>query len=182
MKIKYLLEEKDFLINQLYIASQSQRIRKKRLGNTIIPSVIYLLLGVVCYIKIDSFWILLGFTCISILWFFYYPIWERHHYIQHFQSFIHEHYQARFNQFVSLEFGEEYLFLQDDLSEGKVSNHSILSIIELKEHILLQLGVGQNIILPKGKIDNIEALMRYLETWAKDLNITYKNEQNWKFK
>lgn len=61
-------------------------------------------------------------------------------------------------------------------------NHSILSIIELKEHIFLKIGVGQSIILPKDQIDNIEQLSTYLKTWASDLNIEYKNAPNWNFK
>lgn len=124
----------------------------------------------------------LWFFSLSFLWFLIYPIWESKHYIEHYQSFIYENYQARFNQTTLLEFGEDYLSLKDDCSEGKILNHSILSIIELKEHILLQLGVGQNIILPKHKIENIEPLINYLRKCAEDLNIEYKNEINWKFK
>ena len=182
MKINYEIGEKDFLIHQLYLSSQSMRIKKKRTKNEIIPPLIYTLIGIVCYIKTNNIFIFLGFVSLGILWFLIFPIWERRHYIEHYQSFIHENYQGRLNQIVSLEFAEEHLFMQDHSSEGKILNHSILKIIELKELVLIQLGVGKNIILPKDKIDEIDKFTNYLKTWAKDLNIEYEKKQNWKFK
>lgn len=181
MKITYEINEKDFLIHQLYLSSQSMRIKKKRAKNRIIPALIYTLFGIICYIKTNNIFILLGFASLGILWFLIFPIWERKHYIRHYRSFIDENYQARFNLIVSLQFAEEHLFVQDHSGEAKILNHSILSIIELKELVLIQLGIGQNIILPKDKIDEIDKFTSYLKTWAKELNIEYQNKQNWKF-
>lgn len=182
MKITYELEHSDFLTNQLYLASKSSRIKKKRIKNKLIPALIYVVLGIMCYIKTNNILILSGFMSLGILWLLFFPIWERKHYMQHYQSFIHENYQARFNQIVSLEFGQDYLFFQDDFTEGKIANHSILSIIELKELILLHIGVGQNILLPKAQIADVDQLIMYLKEWAKNLNIEYKNQQSWQFK
>lgn len=106
MKITYQLEQKDFLIHQLYLASQSLSIKKKRIKNKVIPPFIYTVFGVICYLKTNNIWILIGFLILSILWLMFYPIWERKHYIQHYQNFIHENYQTRFNQIVSLDLGE----------------------------------------------------------------------------
>ncbi|MCW2121154.1 hypothetical protein [Flavobacterium sp. 7A] len=41
MTITYQMDEKDFLIHQLYIASQSTRIKKKRFRSKIITPIIY---------------------------------------------------------------------------------------------------------------------------------------------
>ena len=181
MTINYQLDEKDFLTYQLYIASKSDRIRKKRLKSKIIIPIIYAAITLFNIYKKDFIGALI-FLALAFLWFIFYPIWEKRHYINHYKGFITENYKDRLNRIANLEFTNEYILAKDSGSETKISTNEIEEINEIATIIFIKLKTGASLILSKNKIENIDILKTNLKELAHNLDIKYNNDENWVWK
>ena len=170
------------MTHQLYIASTSERIRKKRRRNRIIVPLTYFALGLLISFFDDKLDLLIVFFVIAIIWYIVYPIWERRHYIRHYRGFIKENYKDRIGRIATLEFTNDFILAKDNGSESKVLTTELEEIIEIPTTILLRLKGGQSIILPKEKISSIDILTTKLKELASHLKIRYKLDDNWKWK
>jgi hypothetical protein len=181
MKLDYKIDENDFLIYQLFIASKSDRIKKKRQRNRIVVPLIYIAFGLV-FLNQDRVSLAIMFSITALLWFFIYPVWERRHYINHYKSFILENYKDSFENNVTLEFSDEYILAKDSGSETKILTTELKEICEIPTSIFLRLQGGQSFILPKHKIRNIDSVKASLQELANYLKINYSTDENWKWK
>ncbi len=181
MTIEYSVDENDFINFQLYVASKSDRIRKKRENNKWIVPIIYGVIGILFLFK-ENLIIAISFFAFGMLWLFIYPIWERRHYVKHFQSFIRENYKERVRKPTTMEFGTDFLFARSGEMESKIPKKEIEEIIELPEMILMKLKTGQAFIFPKNKIKDLEEFRTMLKELAGHLNISYNIEESWEWK
>src|SRR5690349_19467441 len=130
MIIEYLLNESDFITNQLYLASQSERIKKKRQrGRTFFP-LIYIAFAVLFFFG-ERFLIVGVVMVVAILWYCLYPLWERNYYYKHYRDFVKENYQERMNKFVTLEINDDFISGKDEGSESKLSTKEVTNIHEI---------------------------------------------------
>lgn len=181
MTIEYNISEEDFLNYHLFIASQSERVKKKRLRNKIIVPIIYIVFSLF-FLYDNNIVLAIGFSILGILWFFLYPKWERWYYIKHYRKFIAEHLGTRIDKSVSLELNSDYFFMKDSGSKGKVSTSEIKVVNELKDIILVQLKSGHSIILPKNKIISTDQVKSFLHELTQRLGVKYNKYLNWQFK
>lgn len=70
MTIDYQIDENDFLTHQLFVASKSSRIRKKRQRNKIIFALIYIVFGLLSFLQ-DKVSLAIFFFIIGLLWFLF---------------------------------------------------------------------------------------------------------------
>ncbi|MBZ4034337.1 hypothetical protein K6T82_06150 [Flavobacterium sp. 17A] len=182
MVIRYQLNANDFLQYQLYTASKSERIKKKRTRNKIIIPLIYAAFVLFDLYKEDTQGAII-FSAIGVLWFLLYPYWERRHYTKHYESFIKENYQNRFYKDIVIEFDHDFL-LSKDISGGevKMATSEIEEINEISSVILIKLKLGNSLILPKDKIQNLDDVIPFLKELANGLNVKYNIENDWKWK
>lgn len=181
MTITITLEENDFLIHQLFLASKSYRIKKKRQKNKIVTPIIYIVIGILLYIR-DILPLALAFWVLGILWFFIYPIWERRHYLKHYEGFIKDNYKTRIGKISTLEINDDYLFAKDDGSEGKVLTSEIEEICEIPNYLFIRLKGSVSFILPKNKISDFEKVISRLKELAIHLKINYNIDDKWEWK
>jgi hypothetical protein len=181
MKLQYSLDEEDFLSHQLYMASKSERIQKKRMRNKWIVPGIYFVFGLF-FLKDSLYTLSSVFILFSIFWVFLYPVWERKRYRKHYLNFIQDNYSERVGKTTILEFTESSILAKTDSSEAKVSVSEIKGIIELKDCIFVHLKSGSSYIIPKNKISNSKEVKHYLEDLSKKLEINYTKELNWEWK
>lgn len=181
MTIYYKIDKKDFLTYQLFNASQSKQIKKKRWRNKVILPFIYFAMGLL-FLFGDRTSLTIAFFSIGILWFFIYPLWERRRYVKHYQGFVKENYQKRFGKTASLEFRNDFIFAKDDSTESKILTTEVDEINEIPTAIFVKLKGGQSFILPKSKIENIEEVVMRLKELANYLKISYNINQNWEWK
>ncbi|MFM2386952.1 MAG: hypothetical protein RL660_1709 [Bacteroidota bacterium] len=151
MTITYTIGENDYLSYQLFAASQSERIKKKRRRSRLMTPIGYIILALLFFLK-GSVTISIGLLCVALLWFLVYPIWESRHYVNHYKNYIKENYHARFDKPGTLEINKDYCIAKDDASESKFLTTEIAQIQEIPSIILIALKGGQSIILPKEKI------------------------------
>lgn len=182
MILEYKIDENDFLTHQLFIASKSDRIKKKRVKNKIIIPIIYFVLGVYFLVKNENLVVFILFSLVGFLWYFFYPIWERKHYINHYKGFIKENYNGKVNIMTTIEFNNELIIAKDQASESKVFTTEISEIVEIPSTIYVRLKSGQSIILPKDKIANFSQLRARLKELAKYLNINYELDEKWEWR
>jgi hypothetical protein len=141
IQVGFIIDENDFLTHQLYVASKSKRIKRKRQKSKIMIPIIYFAIGLF-FLYEDKVSLTIIFIIIGILWFFIYPIWERRHYIKHYKGFIKENYKDRFGQYIMLEFNNEYILAKDNGTESKVLTNELEEISEIPTTIFVRLKGG----------------------------------------
>lgn len=181
MTIDYKIDENDFLTHQLFVASKSDRIKKKRQRGKVILPLIYFSFGILFYLQDEDTLAIIFFT-IGLLWFFIYPIWERRRYINHYTAFVKENYKDRFERTVTLEFNNEYILAKDNGSESKVLTTQLEEICEIPTTIFIRLKGGQSFILPKDKITDFDKVKARLKELAEHLKIKYNTDEKWEWK
>ena len=181
MTIDFSIDEKDFLTNQLYMASKSDRIRKKRKRNRIILPLIYVAFGIL-FLFTDKLPLTIIFLIIGLLWYIVYPIYEKRYYIKHYQGFIKDNYKERIGKTSSLEINDDFIIGKDSGSESKILTKELEEINEIPTTIFVKLKTGQSLILPKNKIKNIDLLIIRLKQLASSLNIPYNLDEKWEWK
>ncbi|MCC5936232.1 MAG: YcxB family protein [Lunatimonas sp.] len=181
MTIDYKIDENDFLTHQLFVASKSDRIKKKRQRNKVILPLIYIAFGLL-FLYQDKVLLAIIFFIIGLLWFLIYPIWERRHYIKHYKGFIKENYKDRLGRTATLEFNNEYILAKDNGSQSKVLTTELEEICEIPSTIFVRLKGGQSFILPKDKITDFDKVKAKLKELADHLKIKYDTDEKWEWK
>jgi len=181
MTIDYKIDENDFLTHQLFLASRSDRIRKKRQRSKVIVPLIYIAFGVLFFIQ-DKYSMTILFFIIGLLWFLIYPLWERRHYVKHYQGFIKENYKDRLGRTATLEFSNDFILAKDNGCESKVLTTELEEIFEIPTTIFVRLKGGQSFILPKDKIANFDNVRASLKELATYLKIKYETDEKWEWK
>lgn len=181
MTINYSIDENDFLTYQLYTASKSERIKKKRQRNKLMVPIFYILLGLYGYFT-DRPIVMIIFWSIAVLWFCFYPLYERNRYRNYYKDLIKENYKGRLGQTGTLHFSEDFMLAIEDENESKISTKEIEQFIEISSAVFIKLKSGIFLILPKNKIPQFEQLKSYLMELAEGLNVDYAIEENWEWK
>jgi len=162
MIFEYSLDKNDFLMHQLYSASKSEHIKKRRQRNKILISILYIVLGLYFWLSKDfiSAWVFIFF---GILWFFFFPMWEKRRYINHFKAHINEHYKGRLGKNAIVNFENDFITEKVENSESKISTDELKEIYEIPAVLLIKLKTGQSLIIPKNKIKNL--VVQYLQNF-----------------
>ncbi|MEM6379882.1 MAG: YcxB family protein, partial [Bacteroidota bacterium] len=153
MTLEITLSEQDYVNHQLFIASQSESvIKKRRVGRIVIP-IIYLLIGVPFFLWNNNgpgiFFIIIG-----ILWFFFYPFYSRWKYRRHYQNYIKQYYQPRIGKPGAIELATPFLKTKDETGKAQIKVEQIDQLVELPQHFLIQLKSHQTFIIPKDQVED----------------------------
>lgn len=175
------MDETDFLTYQLYTASTSSMVRIKRMKNKVIVPVMYILFSF-WFVYQKQYYVTLIFVGMSVLWFIFYPVYERQRYIRHYLKFIRENYTKKFERLAHLGIDQEYITTHDEATESKVMTSEIEEINEIPQAVYIRLKTGLSYILPKNKISNMEEVIRELKALANTLNINYNLNSDWQWK
>ena len=181
MTINYKIDENDYLRHQLFVASKSERIKKKRLRSRILVPLIYVVLGLYLLFQSNIPLAIIIFI-FGMLWFFVYPIWERRHYIKHYKGFIKENYKDKLGITATVEFENDYILAKDSGSESKILTTEIEEINEIPTTVFVRLKGGKSLILPKDKIANFDNLKARLKELANHLKIEYIIDEKWEWR
>ena len=181
MLIEYTLQENDYLNHQLFISSKSESTLRKRKRSKFIIPLLYLLFGVFMVFQ-NNLTMALLFGALSVLWFLFYPKWEKIRYIKHFKNFIQENYSALFNRTFSLHFANGFITATDADNESKISYKELYEINEIGANIFIHLNSGHSFILPKHSLNNLQEVRTFLQNFAIKQNIKYHIQLNWEWK
>lgn len=180
MKLEFTLSEADYVDFNLYVASKTESIRKRRqLTKWIIP-VIYLLIAAYFLYKGYQLGAYI-FLAIAVMWVFSYPGYEAKKYIKHFKKHIQLNLSKSLDKLVTMEFLDDHIFSIDGMKETKVRYEELTEIIETGKAFYLMIDVGHGFIIPKSKVDT-QSVGDYFYKLSEDLQITYIEDLNWSWK
>lgn len=180
MTLTVTIQKEDFLLHQLYIASQSDNINKRRRRNKFIFPIIYSIFSIY-YFSQDKIGLAIFLGITAVLWFILFPIWEAKYYKTHYNKFIEEHYKNRFNQLCQITFNENEIIVKDLTGESIIYVTELVEIVELQTIVLVRFKSGISLILPKRDHDDLQDIKSFLLTLASRLNINYTVAENWKW-
>mgnify|MGYP000477646293 CR=1 FL=1 len=178
IKLKYSLTNEDFLEHQLYIASKSKNIIKKRKRTRVIVPLVYLALALFFFFSKENYISSIIFISIAVVWYLFYPIRSKKLHIKHYQNHITEHYKNRIGVESEIKITNDYIFGIDNSGESKTKIEEVESLIELKNRFFLKLKKGLSLVIPKTAIDDIMLFKNKIS----ELNIEIIDELNWEFK
>jgi hypothetical protein len=181
MTLEYSLTENDFLQHQLFIASKSNRTRKKRIKSWMIISAVTILLPLFFYQQHNKFM----FYCTLVLAAYtilLYPRYLRSHYKNHYKKFIADEYKNRVGVKSAISFKDDHIVLVDRTGESKINLSEIATIHETGAYIYVRMKMGDTLIIPKSAMENVPASVMEFNNLADRLNIKFIEELNWKWR
>jgi hypothetical protein len=182
LTLEYSLDLDDHLTNQLFAASHSERVKKKRQKNKIIVTVAYLAFAGT-FLGMNRTYMALLFATFAILWLLFYPLRERKLYVKHFKGYVKDQYQKSIDEILTLTITRDALFAKDTSgTEAKIPTTEIAEISEITPLIFIRLTGNQTFIIPKRKIKKLDTLRSALQQLASGLKISYNTELDWKWK
>ena len=179
--INYTIDQNDELITQLFIASKSERINKKRRKSRITSPILFIFLGLISLISNDYIPLLFLSIC-AVTYYFIYPKWESRYYIKHYKGIIQDKYGDKQSIQVKFEFDQDQLKVKDDLYESIVPSSAVKEFYEIAYAIFIILEDGQTLILPKDKLQNVAEIRAQFTELADHLKVNYHLEEEWEWK
>lgn len=181
MTIEYSIDEHDFLTYQLYTASRSPVVRKRRFKSKVIFAMLYLLTGVLFLLQEK---IILGasLTLLAILWFILYPLHDKRVYVRNYQNFIHKNYKDKLGRKAFIQFDNKQITTKDEAGQSKFAIRDVEEVTEIPQAIYVKLKKGQSFILPKNKIADVPALVTKLKEIAETAGFRYNDQPQWVWK
>ena len=181
LTIEYSLDEQDCLTYQLYAASKSPRITKKRKRNKITVPLFYGVVAVFFYTQQNISGFIL-FLALGTGWYIYYAKWEKNVYLKHYKKYVKEVCQNQIGVITTLAFHDEFIFASDAGNESKIMNSEINSFVEIPTLILVQLKSGQAFAIPKSRLENLQDTIVQLKQAASNASVPYRVENDWVWK
>ena len=112
MKLDYKIDEQDFLDFQLFTASKSDRINKKKRNGWILLTAGSIVIALYFYLNGNST-MTIYFGLVALACGLFYPKYFKWRYKNHYKTYIKENYSKRFGQIESLEISSDYIFSKD---------------------------------------------------------------------
>jgi len=181
MTLNYQLDHIDYLQHQLFLASKSERIKKKRTISWTIVSISIFLVSFIFYQNNNSilFYCFLAFGIYTSI---FYPFYQRQQYRNHYAKFIAENYKNRFGQVSNINFSENAIEIIDASGESKINLSEIENVTETGDYFYPSMKSGGHLIIPKLKISDVSQVRTELKNLCEKLKINFVEELNWKWK
>jgi hypothetical protein len=181
MTLTYELDHNDFLQHQLYVASKTPRIKRQRITNWLTTSGCMLILSFMFYQSGNSllFYYFLVFGAITLI---FYPIYERWHYKNHYSKFITHTYKNRFGQIANITFSESGIETKDITGESRINLTELENVTETGDYFYTRLRIGENMIIPKSKLGDVDIVRNELKQLCGRLKIEFIDDTNWRWK
>ena len=189
MTIQYSIDEDDYLTFQLFTASRSAVIRKRRFRTKILFPALYIIFGAVLLAE-QKTGMSIAFFGLALVWYFLYPIRDRRIYRMNYLNYIRQNLKDAFGNQATIRFEKQYIVTKDQIGETKFPLADLEEVAEIPSAIYIKLKSGQTLILPKEKLDftpnsnsgNTAELTARLKEITAQLNVNYYNASNWRWK
>jgi hypothetical protein len=186
MTLTYSLTANDYVQAQLFMASKSDRIKKKRKKDWLLFSGMFCFAGIVYALTLprpESYYFLAYYLFGEvILMFFVYPPYQRNYYENHYKKYVADVFKNRINEKTTATFTDDFIEGADVTGTSKLNLNGIAGIDETGSYYFLLLKTGPYIIIPKSQLHNSDDVHTLLTTLSKKLNISFISDLNWKWK
>lgn len=176
MNYEYQIKEKDLLEFQIYTASKSERINRKKKAGRIIMTIVALFL-VLNFYSASNTAMTIYFSIVAVAIWVFYPRYFKWRYTKMYSNFIIENYSSRVDKTEFVEIHKDHIFVKDNTGEGKVELSDIESIIETENSLFVKFSMGTALVMPKDQVSNYTEILDYY----KNIKVPYIDETNWKW-
>lgn len=176
MTLEYKIEEQDFLAFQLFTASKSERIHKKKRNAWVLLTVGSIVIAFFFYLNQNNP-MSLYFGLVAITTGIFYPKYFSWRYKKHYKTHIKENYLKRFGQVETLEISQESISSKNKIGEGKINLSEIEKIDETNKHFFLKISTGLSLIIPKQELADSNGLRERF----KEIGLSVNDELSWKW-
>ncbi|MBU2020105.1 MAG: YcxB family protein [Bacteroidetes bacterium] len=176
MHIEYTLNEQDYLDFQLYTASKSIRLQKKKLRGWILLPLFSILLATYFYIQ-NTPGLAIYFGAIAFLAVLFYPKYFNWRHARHYKRFINANYKDRMGLKEKLEITPGYIFSKNITGEGKINITEIDQVTETSTCFFIKIASGSSFIVPKRELENLNQFKSRL----KECKLSITEELEWKW-
>ena len=177
MIVEFRIEETDFLDFQLFTASKSERINRKKRNGWAAITLGSLVIAAYFYLNQDNA-LAMYFGLVAVASAIFYPKYFIWRYKSHYTTYIRENYSKRFGQLERMEISTDFIVFSDKTGEGKVKLSEIETVNETARHFFIAISTGGSIIIPKSQLDNPAAL----KATFTGLGLNVKDETNWRWR
>lgn len=181
MKLEYALNEEDYIRYQLFIASRSERVARNRRSMWLLFPVVYGIIGVGSMMQANMVRAIL-FWALAAIWLIFYPVWFRRRYERHYKNHVRELYKDHIGSTVVLELGPNEIVATDEGSEVKIKLSELEAIFEIPSLFILRLRAGSSFLVPLDRVAGPDALRNYLVSLSKDMNISFTQLPDWRWR
>ena len=173
---EYQIQEQDFIDFQLYTASKSESIRRKKRNGWIGLTLGSAVLGIWCF-WVDARSMAIYFGLVAVLVLLFYPTYFMWRYKRHYEKYINTNYKGRFGETVIAEIHPDHIFTKDRTGEGKIYLSGIDHISETPKHLFASISSGMSLIFPKENINSQQLKEEFAAA-----KIPIHDELDWKWK
>ena len=181
MKIAFVLSEDDLLSHQLFAASKSKLVQKRRAKGKLFLLLIYMAVGLFIW---DRNGMVTGgiFFLVFLPLYLLYLYMERKQYVTHFKRYVQDVYKDRSNTTTTIDIDDKLIHMTDGVNESTIPLTEVEVIYETGTLYSLGLNTGQSIVIPKANVTPGDNLNPFLKELADRHGIPYQQELNWKWK
>ena len=175
MTYNYTLEAQDFITFQLYTASNSNRINRKKKRSWLFLTVAFAIITFYNY-HYDYKTLSLYFGVITILCVLFYPNYYKWKQNRHYKRFTFEHNKNSFGRLETITFNKKHLLLENTSGTGKINLTEFEGVDEIGSHYFMKMTNGASLIIPKSQI-NTDSFINEI----KKLKLLINSNLNWKW-
>lgn len=176
MEFTYRLDANDFLQYQLFTASKSKQIARRKLYGWLVFTLAAALFALYCFFN-DSTSLAIYFGVIALIWGLFYPKYFSWKHDKHYKSFVAKNYENRFGKITRVTFSKTHIIATDDSGEGKIKITEIANVNETSHHLFITFLSGVSLIIPKNELINLNELKEHLIKIGCSIN----NELDWRW-
>src|SRR5690606_18390084 len=119
MEVKFNYTEKAFIDYQLYLASSSDVVKKRRQKNRLMIALIYLGIGLTGLLN-NNYSLLIIFALLGLVWYLIYPLWSGKFYRNNFIKYVKKQNEGRIGKEVILRFFNDKFQAEESGQKGDV--------------------------------------------------------------
>ncbi|MCT4639473.1 MAG: YcxB family protein [Bacteroidales bacterium] len=181
MKLEFQLEREDHVTFQLYIASKSERIKKKRKTVKYRVPIVYLVLAAIIFF-VGQLGLSITFVLVGILWYLFYPKYELKKYEKHYRSYVEENFKSDLDPKVVIELTETVINTTEEKGNSSIKVETVKEIDEIGKYFFIKLNPGLGLVLPKSKINDLHKFETWLSSVVEKYGIKRNIDLEWKWK
>ena len=180
LNTKFKLFKEDFLVHDLFLASQSNFGKKSRKRLRYFLFIfLSLFAGLMFYWQLyyqGIFYLLFAVCC-----FVFFPVLQYKRHRRYFSNFAEDKYSELFGEVVEMGLDEAYIYLKVLSSESKISFHDIKEIMEIEDYFIIRLKLGRTILIPKKQLKNFAEIKAFVLLKTNELGVPFREDLNWKW-
>jgi hypothetical protein len=173
LKLTFFLKSEDFLAFQLFTASQSESIQRKRRRGQIFLSIGSLAFALFFYIGNSAF-LSIYFLVFAVVTYIFYPRYFKKRYHKHYRNFIRDNYENRLNVEQEVDIDKDKIILKDKTGEASIKLEEVEEVTETPKHFFVKISTGVSLIFPKNSI-SVETVREKLQS----LGLTIVDYSDW---